>query len=85
MDELVTAKDALLSLLPAQHRAWVDALIVLLFVLSGVWAAVRHVVATKVPAGREPGWFQAFDLIMQVITASSSRVSTRAVTKENDK
>jgi hypothetical protein len=85
MDELVTAVDTLLSLIPEQHRPWVEAAMALLYALGGVWAFVRWVVAKKLPAGREPGWFQAVDVLMQALTASSSRVSTRAVTKEDGK
>lgn len=79
MDELVTAINTLLALVPEQHRAWVEAAMALLWALGGVWAGVRMLVAKKLPAGREPGWFQAVDLLMQAITASSSRVSQRPV------
>jgi hypothetical protein len=85
MDDLVTAINTLLALVPEQHRAWVEALMALLWALGGVWASVRWFVAKKLPAGREPGWFDAIDTLMQAITASSSRLSTRPVPPPKDK
>lgn len=82
MDELVTAINTLLALVPEQHRPWVMALISImaaLYTTGAFWAGVRLIVAKKLPAGREPGWFQAVDVLMQAITASSSRVSQRSV------
>lgn len=84
-EQLVTAINTLLALVPDKHRAWVEALMALLWALGGFWAAVRLVIAKKLPAGREPGWFAAIDLVMQAITASSSRVSTRPLPQDQEK
>jgi hypothetical protein len=85
MDELITAINTLLTLVPEQHRAWVEALMALLFALSGFWTAVRWVIAKKLPAGAEPGWFDAIDTLMQALTASSSRLAQRPLPKDKDK
>lgn len=77
MDELVNVINTLLAVVPEQHRPWVEAGMALLYALSGVWAAVRWVLAKNLPAGAQPGWLDAVDTLMQAITASSSRLSTR--------
>jgi hypothetical protein len=85
MDELVNVIDTLLGLVPEQHRPWVEALMALLYALGGLWAAVRWFVAKKLPAGAEPGWFDAIDTLMQALTASSSRLAQRPLPKDKDK
>lgn len=89
MEDLVTAIVALLELLPEPHKRVALALMAVLsslYATGAFWAGVRWAVAKWLPAGREPGWFAALDIVMQAITASSSRVSTRSVPpKESDK
>lgn len=84
-DGLVTVINTLLAMVPDEHKPWVEALMALLWAVGGFWAAVRWVIAKKLPAGREPGWFSAIDLLMQAITASSARVATRPVPPLKDK
>ena len=84
MDELVNVIDTLLALVPERHRPWVEALMALLYALGGVWAVVRWVIAKKLPAGAQPGWLDAIDTLMQAVTASSSRLSTRPLPKDKE-
>lgn len=89
MDELVNVINTLLStllvLVPEKYQPLAKALMALGWAIGGVWAGVRLVIAKKLPAGREPGWFQAVDIVMQAITASSSRVSTRPLPLDEEK
>jgi hypothetical protein len=85
MDELVTVVVAFMEMLPEPQRRLALAVIAILaslYTTGAFWAGVRWGVAKWIPAAREPGWFAALDLIMQVITMSSSRVSQRSLPKD---
>jgi hypothetical protein len=77
MEDLVTAINALLAMLPEKHRAWVEALMALLWAAGPVLALVRWQLAKRVPAGQARWWLEAFDMLLQAITASSTPLAKR--------
>lgn len=85
MDELVTVINALLALVPEQHRAWVEALMALLWAAGPVLALLRWQLAKRVPAGQARWWLEAFDLVLQAITASSTPLAKRFAPPPKDR
>jgi len=76
MDDLVTAINTLLALVPEQHRAWVEALMALLYALGLFLAAVRPLLA-RVPAGGARWWVDAVDIALHVAAGNSKPTASR--------
>lgn len=77
MDDLVDAINALLSLVPEQHRAWVEAFMALAWALGGVLAVARPLLAKWLPAGRARWAIEQADKLLHALTASSARIADR--------
>jgi hypothetical protein len=85
MDELVTAINTLLALVPEQHRAWVEALMALLWASGPLLALLRWQLAKRVPVGQARWWLEALDMVAQFITASSTPIAKRHAPLPKDK